>query len=111
MSENERLVLVIDEYPYLAKASKSISSRLQHIIDHTWKNGQIFLILFGSSMSFMEQQAFVYGINGGIPHYINKLAIENDVDIALKDNLFNTSSYLFEEPENKGIVGFRYFDN
>ena len=137
MAENERLVLVIDEYPYLAKSSKSISSRLQHIIDHTWKNGQIFLILCGSSMSFMqnqvlgyesplygrrtgqfkiqalsykevkefnptltaEQQAFVYGITGGIPHYINKLAVENDVDEALKDNLFNTSSYLFEEPE------------
>jgi len=116
-------------YPYLAKASKSISSRLQHIIDHTWKNGQLFLILCGSSMSFMEyqvlgyesplygrrtgqlkiqalsykeikefnpsltarQQAFVYGITGGIPHYINKLAVTNDVDEALKENLFNTS--------------------
>ena len=138
MAENERLVLVIDEYPYLAKASKSISSRLQHIIDHIWKNRQIFLILCGSSMSFMEyqvlgyesplygrrtgqyklqalsyrevkefnpaltseQQAFVYGITGGIPHYINKLAVNNDIDEALKDNLFNTSSYLFEEPEN-----------
>ena len=42
----------------------------------------------------------MYGITGGIPHYINKLAVENDVDEALKDNLFNTSSYLFEEPEN-----------
>lgn len=138
LAESERLVLVIDEYPYLAKASKSISSRLQHIIDHTWKNGQLFLILCGSSMSFMEyqvlgyesplygrrtgqlkiqalsyreikefnpsltaeQQAFVYGITGGIPHYINKLAVVNDVDAALKENLFNTSSYLFEEPEN-----------
>ena len=47
-----------------------------------------------------EQQALVYGITGGIPHYINKLAVGNDVDEALKDNLFNTSSYLFEEPEN-----------
>ncbi|MBQ3544461.1 MAG: ATP-binding protein [Lachnospiraceae bacterium] len=47
-----------------------------------------------------EQQAFVYGITGGIPHYINKLAVVNDVDDALKDNLFNASSYLFEEPEN-----------
>lgn len=26
--------------------------------------------------------------------------VENDVDEALKENLFNTSSYLFEEPEN-----------
>lgn len=48
----------------------------------------------------VEQQAIVYGITSGIPHYINKLAVENDVDEALKDNLFNTSSYIFEEPEN-----------
>ena len=138
MAEQERLVFVIDEYPYLAKANKSISSRLQHIIDHVWKNGRLFLILCGSSMSFMEyqvlgyesplygrrtgqfkiqaltykeitafnpnlteqQQALIYGITGGIPHYINKLAVEDDVDAALKDNLFNTSSYLYEEPEN-----------
>lgn len=138
MAEQERLVFVIDEYPYLAKAEKSISSRLQHIIDHTWKNGQLFLILCGSSMSFMEhqvlgyesplygrrtgqykiqaltykeitafnpklsaeQQALVYGITGGIPHYINKLDVENDIDEALKTNFFNTAGYLFEEPEN-----------
>lgn len=138
MAENERLVFVIDEYPYLAKANKSISSRLQHIIDHTWKDGKLYLILCGSSMSFMEyqvlgyesplygrrtgqfkiqalsykemtkfnpdlnqeQQALIYGITGGIPHYINKLDVNNDVDEALKENLFNTSSYLFEEPEN-----------
>lgn len=138
MAKAERLVFVIDEYPYLAKANKSISSRLQHIIDHVWKDGKLFLILCGSSMSFMEyqvlgyesplygrrtgqfkiqalsykemtafnptltceQQALVYGITGGIPHYINKLDVHDDVDEALKDNLFNTSSYLFEEPEN-----------
>ncbi len=138
MAEKERLVFVIDEYPYLAKANKSISSRLQHIIDHTWKNGKLYLILCGSSMSFMEyqvlgyesplygrrtgqykiqaltykeitafnptltneQQALVYGITGGIPHYINKLDVYDDVDDALKENLFNTSSYLYEEPEN-----------
>lgn len=138
MAEKERLVFVIDEYPYLAKANKSISSRLQHIIDHAWKNGQLYLILCGSSMSFMEyqvlgyesplygrrtgqykiqaltykemtafnptltneQQSLVYGITGGIPHYINKLDVYEDVDEALKENLFNTSSYLYEEPEN-----------
>ena len=138
IAEKERLVFVIDEYPYLAKANKSISSRLQHIIDHKWKNSQLYLILCGSSMSFMEyqvlgyesplygrrtgqykiqaltykemtafnptltneQQSLVYGITGGIPHYVNKLDVFDDVDEALKENLFNTSSYLFEEPEN-----------
>lgn len=47
-----------------------------------------------------ENQALIYGITGGIPHYINKLDVEGDVDAALKENLFNTSSYLYEEPEN-----------
>ena len=60
MAETERLVFVIDEYPYLARANKSISSRLQHIIDHTWANSNLFLILCGSSMSFMEYQVLGY---------------------------------------------------
>ena len=60
MAEKERLVFVIDEYPYLAKADKSVSSRLQHIIDHVWKDGKLFLILCGSSMSFMEYQVLGY---------------------------------------------------
>lgn len=33
LCENERLVLVIDEYPYVAKASKSMASTLQMLID------------------------------------------------------------------------------
>ena len=138
MSAHKRMVFVIDEYPYLAKAEKSFSSRLQHIIDHHWQDGQLYLILCGSSMSFMEyqvlgyesplygrrtaqfkiqaltyreitafypdlsaeDQALLYGVTGGIPHYINKLDVEKDLDEALLENLFNTSSYLFEEPEN-----------
>lgn len=138
MAKQQRLVFVIDEYPYLAKAEKSFSSRLQHIIDHQWQNSQIYLILCGSSMSFMEyqvlgyesplygrrtaqfkiqaltyremtrfhpnlslqDQALLYGVTGGIPHYINKLDVEDDLDEALLENLFSTSSYLFEEPEN-----------
>lgn len=138
MAKEERIVFVIDEYPYLAKSDNSISSRLQHIIDHVWKDTNLFLILCGSSMSFMEnqvlgyesplygrrtgqfkiqalnykeitafnpelneeQQSLIFGITGGIPHYINKLDVVNDIDEALKDNLFNTSSYLYEEPEN-----------
>lgn len=138
MSEQERIVFVIDEYPYLAKAEKSISSRLQHLIDHIWSNKNIYLILCGSSMSFMEyqvlgyesplygrrtaqfkiepltyketahfheeldeeQNALIYGITGGVPHYINKLNVKNDLDEAVLENIFDRTSYLFEEPEN-----------
>ena len=45
-------------------------------------------------------QALLYGVTGGIPHYINKLDVEKDLDEALLENLFDASSYLFEEPEN-----------
>lgn len=138
LAESQRIIFVIDEYPYLAKANKAFSSRLQHIIDHTWQNSKLFLILCGSSMSFMEKQvlgyesplygrrtaqfklealhyreikafhptlspeqlSLIYGITGGIPHYINKLGVCGDIDAALLENFFEPSAYLFEEPEN-----------
>jgi len=52
----KHLVLVIDEYPYAADANKSLNSTLQHIIDYKFKKTNIFLILCGSSISFMENQ-------------------------------------------------------
>ncbi|MDR0920823.1 MAG: ATP-binding protein [Lactobacillales bacterium] len=52
----EKIVLIIDEFPYLASAEKSTSSLLQRFIDQKWKNMDFQLILCGSSMSFMEKQ-------------------------------------------------------
>ena len=138
IAKDNRLIFVIDEYPYLAKADKSFSSRLQHLIDHKWKGTKIFFIICGSSISFMEKkvlssksplfgrrtgqyklrpltykeitgfhpelsfedQALLYGISGGVPHYINQLRIKGDLDEALINNLFNNSGYLYEEPYN-----------
>lgn len=138
LSKEKRIVFVIDEYPYLAKAKPAISAMLQHIIDHKWAESKLYLILCGSSMSFMETQvlgkesplygrrtgqfkiepldyketavfhpnlpeednALIYGITGGVPHYINKLDVKDSVDEALLDNLFDRSSYLYEEPGN-----------
>lgn len=59
-STDERLILVIDEYPYLAEGERSISSLLQAKIDTAFKNSKLFLILCGSSMSFMENQVLGY---------------------------------------------------
>lgn len=57
---NERLILVIDEYPYLAQGDPSISSMIQRHIDTAWKTSKLMLILCGSSMSFMENQVLGY---------------------------------------------------
>ncbi|MDR3293580.1 MAG: ATP-binding protein [Clostridiales bacterium] len=59
-AKDEKLVLVIDEYPYLAGANKSISSILQRQIDTVFCKQNIKLILCGSSMSFMENQILGY---------------------------------------------------
>lgn len=55
-----KLILVIDEYPYLAKQSPELSSILQKHMDHTFKEKNIMVILCGSSMSFMENQVLGY---------------------------------------------------
>ena len=56
----ERYIIAIDEFPYLAASYPVISSLLQKHIDHCWKSSNLFLILCGSSMSFMEEQVLGY---------------------------------------------------
>ena len=51
--QNRRLVLVIDEFPYIAQKDPSILSALQHVIDHRWKDTGLFLVLCGSTVGFM----------------------------------------------------------
>ncbi len=54
--ENEKLVVVIDEFPYMCKGNKSIPSILQALWDHKLHNANFMLILSGSSLSFMEDE-------------------------------------------------------
>jgi AAA+ ATPase superfamily predicted ATPase len=58
--KDDRVVFVIDEFPYLAGADHSVPSVLQNSIDHNIKNTNIMMILCGSSMSFMEEQVLGY---------------------------------------------------
>jgi len=60
MAKEKRVVLVIDEYPYLAGSYRGFSSILQVQIDEKFKLSKLFLILCGSSMSFMENQVLGY---------------------------------------------------
>ena len=59
-TSEEKLVLIIDEFPFLAEPNPSIKSILQHTIDHVWKEKNIFLILCGSSVSFMLNDVMGY---------------------------------------------------
>ncbi len=59
-SKEQRIVLAIDEYPYLVNSNPSLSSLLQKLIDTVFQQSQLFLILCGSSMSFMENQILGY---------------------------------------------------
>lgn len=59
MAASERLIFVIDEFPYLAESYHGISSLIQILIDHN-KDSKLMLILCGSSMSFMENQVLGY---------------------------------------------------
>ncbi len=56
----KRIILVIDEYPYVARASKSLASTLQLLIDKYHDKSKLFLILCGSSMSYMEDHVLAY---------------------------------------------------
>lgn len=54
--KDNRLILVIDEFPYLVKKNRALLSELQHLIDHKLKNSNLFIVLCGSYMGFMEKE-------------------------------------------------------
>jgi len=60
IAERRRIVFVIDEYPYIAGSYKALSSILQILIDRNKDTSKMFLILCGSSLSFMESQVLGY---------------------------------------------------
>lgn len=59
-NRNEKLIIVIDEFQYLAKVNPAISSIFQKIIDEFLKNKNIFLILCGSIISLMYKETLSY---------------------------------------------------
>jgi len=59
-AKTERVIFAIDEYPYLASSNTAVSSVLQAAIDKDHAESKLFLILCGSSMSFMEKQVLGY---------------------------------------------------
>ncbi len=69
-AQTERLVVVLDEFPYLVTAHPPLATILQRVWDQTLKNSQIMLILCGSYIGMMEEtvlgyQAPLYGRRTG----------------------------------------------
>ena len=56
LNRREKLVIVLDEFPYLAEVNPALPSIIQRHWDERLKKSGIYLILCGSSMSFMEKE-------------------------------------------------------
>ncbi len=55
LAANERLLVIIDEWPYLAGSSRRLASVLQHIWDESLQHTRLMLVLSGSYLSIMER--------------------------------------------------------
>lgn len=55
-STSEKMVFIIDELPYWAEKDEGILSIIQKYADTEWAEKNIFLILCGSALSFMEDK-------------------------------------------------------
>lgn len=53
---DDRLVVVLDEFPYLCDSSKGLPSQVQQFWDTRGKKSQMMLVLCGSQVSFMEKE-------------------------------------------------------
>ena len=56
LAEKDRIVLIVDEFPYLCSSDPALPSVLQRIWDEVGKDSKLYLILCGSLISFMERE-------------------------------------------------------
>ncbi|MDF1798475.1 MAG: ATP-binding protein [Planctomycetota bacterium] len=52
----QRMVLILDEFPYLCESTKGLPSLVQQFWDQRGKNSGLMLVLCGSQVSFMERE-------------------------------------------------------
>jgi hypothetical protein len=53
---DERLVVVLDEFPYLCEANKGLPSQIQRFWDTRGKHSSLMFVVCGSQVSFMERE-------------------------------------------------------
>ena len=59
-SQQQRLVVILDEFTYVMQANPELPSLIQRAWDHQLKNSQIFLILSGSLAGIIQRVALDY---------------------------------------------------
>ncbi|WP_258084301.1 ATP-binding protein [Thermococcus thermotolerans] len=70
LAERGKLVVVIDEFPYLIQSDKRVLSEFQYIVDEIVRASSLHLLLVGSSVGMMEehvlsQKSPLYGRRDG----------------------------------------------
>lgn len=112
--KNKKIVLAIDEFPYVVKTSPEILSILQDYWDNKLRSSKIFLVLCGSSLPMMEKYVFdyktpIYGrrtLNIKVPSLTFndalKFLLNLDLEGAIKTYavLGGTPAYLLEFEKN-----------
>jgi AAA+ ATPase superfamily predicted ATPase len=56
LADEEKIIIALDEIPYIAEADESFLSRFQVAVDTIFASGNIYLIICGSAISFMEKE-------------------------------------------------------
>lgn len=56
LSDNERLIVILDEFQYLCEENKGLPSLIQRFWDIRGKNTKLFFVLCGSQVNFMEKE-------------------------------------------------------
>jgi AAA+ ATPase superfamily predicted ATPase len=56
LAEKDKIALILDEFPYLCSSDPALPSVLQRIWDEVGKDSNLYLILCGSFISFMERE-------------------------------------------------------
>lgn len=85
LGEREKMVLVLDEYPYLRKAVEGMDSVLQSLIDEFRERSKLTLVILGS---YVETMRSLLGES-------NPLYGRVDLTIALKEMDYYESSFFY----------------
>lgn len=118
LDKNKKIILIIDEFPYLIESNKEIPSLFQLFWDEYLKDKNVFLVLLGSSIGMMETEVLgkkspLYGRRTGqiklqpfkfkdVLKFYPKLPIEGV--IGFYSVVGNIPLYLLEFNQNKSVL-------